>query len=260
MMAPVLLLIAGLAAGVPGDSAPLTTQAAEQDFQAANERSLEGDFKGAAALYRSLIERGAEHPELHYNLGNAYAAQDLHVKAIISYERALRLHPAHEDARANLDAVRARLTSAAKIPPVEGEQDLALTDVMRPLLLPFPPTPVAWGLVLAQALMFILWGFARKSSDPRTQRNLLNGARWAAALALGLATITVGHALLQNESVALSQTLFELRQGPDARFDTSGKVLPGARLRVLEAEGNWSKVLQKDGTTGWAHAENIVTL
>ncbi len=259
MMAPVLLLLVGLGAVGPTQT-PLTVQAAEQDFQAANERGLEGDFEGAAALYLSLIERGAQHPELYYNLGNAYAAQEKPVAAVTAYERALRLDPAHEDAQINLDAVRILLAKAAKSPVIEGEQNIALSDVIRPLLLPFPLAPVAWGLLVAQALMFGLWWWARKSTEASTQRRLVNAARLAAALALSMGAITAGHALLRNEAIAISQTGFDLRQGPDARFETSGKVLPGTRLRILEAEGNWSKVLQKDGTTGWAHAKDIVPL
>ncbi len=66
-------------------------------------------YSKAIELYnRSIAEEGRS-GDIYYNLGNAYYRADKIGKAVISYERALRIDPTHEDARVNLDFVRSRI-------------------------------------------------------------------------------------------------------------------------------------------------------
>ncbi len=66
-------------------------------------------FRDAAAMYeRSLSEEGAD-ADTYYNLGNAYFRTGQTGRAVVSYERALRLDPTHEDARTNLEFVNSRI-------------------------------------------------------------------------------------------------------------------------------------------------------
>jgi len=68
-----------------------------------------GDYEGAVAAYRDAVSSGVVAPALYYNLGNAhYRTGDLG-RAVLNYERALRLAPRDEDARANLALVRSML-------------------------------------------------------------------------------------------------------------------------------------------------------
>jgi len=238
----------------------LTPQQAQQEFSAANDLGLEGDFKGAAALYSSLLQRGVRHPDLHYNLGNAYAAQAKDVEAVIEYERALRMDPGHEDAAINLARVRKRLKVGTAVPPAESEPTVALADVLGPMLAPFPTAIVAWGAALAQALFFLAWWWARRSRSQGSARAAGRAAIVLAGVALVLGLMTAGQAFVAHEPVAVAGSAFSLRQGPDERFDSSGSVSPGARLRVMDSDGRWRKVLQQDGLSGWTTVDKLSPL
>ena len=63
----------------------------------------DGKFSDASAAWTSIEESGQKSAKLYYNLGNAWFKQGNYPKAILNYERALRLDPSYSDARYNLE-------------------------------------------------------------------------------------------------------------------------------------------------------------
>ena len=61
-------------------------------------------------MYLKALEVGGSSTTLYYNLGNAYYRQGNLGKAIVNYERALKLDPTNADARANLEFVNSKIT------------------------------------------------------------------------------------------------------------------------------------------------------
>lgn len=61
----------------------------------------QGSYQQAIKDYKELLRGGAS-ASLYYNLGNAYYRSDSITKAILSYERALKLSPGDNDIRFNL--------------------------------------------------------------------------------------------------------------------------------------------------------------
>ncbi len=83
---------------------------------AANNAYLENQFSHAAELYQEIRALGLESVSLYYNLGNAYFKDGKFGKAILNYERALRLKPSHENASFNLRVAQSRIVD--KVTPV----------------------------------------------------------------------------------------------------------------------------------------------
>ena len=63
----------------------------------------DGKFADASTAWTSIEESGQKSAKLYYNLGNAWFKQGNYPKAILNYERALRLDPSYSDARYNLE-------------------------------------------------------------------------------------------------------------------------------------------------------------
>ena len=86
---------------------PLTVQTAggnslaavEQVWDAANTAYINSDYHRAIDAYRQLILRGYASDKLYYNLANAYFKVGRYGKAILYYNRALRLAPGDADIR-----------------------------------------------------------------------------------------------------------------------------------------------------------------
>ena len=76
------------------------------DFEGANQAYDQGKFSEAKAGYEKLAEAGEWSANLFYNLGNADYRLGATGRAMLDYERALALYPAHPEARANLAVLR----------------------------------------------------------------------------------------------------------------------------------------------------------
>ena len=91
---------------------PFLAVCASQDsslFSRANESYRHNDFGSAIQYYTEIVNQGNEGAILFYNLGNSYYKSGENAKAILWYERALRLDPRNDDIQHNLLFVRQKL-------------------------------------------------------------------------------------------------------------------------------------------------------
>jgi hypothetical protein len=97
---------------------PAGGRAQQGFFEEGNRRYQEGDYQGALESYLSIRDAGYESGELYYNIGNTYFKLGNLGRSIVNYERALKLMPRDDDARANLEL--ARSLAADEITPLPG--------------------------------------------------------------------------------------------------------------------------------------------
>lgn len=77
--------------------------------QRADSAYTAGDFSLATSLYEKELKESGSSATLYYNLGNCYYRLGKMAKAVIAYERSLRLDPANASAKVNLDFVNSKL-------------------------------------------------------------------------------------------------------------------------------------------------------
>lgn len=80
---------------------------AKTDQDKAYEAYSNGDFVGAERLYVGML-KNEKSAELYYNLGNCHYRLGNMAKAVVCYEKALRLSPSDADIRYNLEFVRSK--------------------------------------------------------------------------------------------------------------------------------------------------------
>jgi tetratricopeptide (TPR) repeat protein len=81
-------------------------QSNQELFEQGNEAYSKRDFSGAVEIYEQLTATSGYGAGLLFNLGNSYARSGQTGKAILNYERALRLAPSDSDIQGNLELVR----------------------------------------------------------------------------------------------------------------------------------------------------------
>jgi tetratricopeptide (TPR) repeat protein len=217
---------------------------AAKDFAEANELALKGEAKSAIALYEAVLSSGVENADLYLNLGNVYAESGREVDAIIAYERGLRLAPGDGDLRANLTFLRAR--AEKKNTEANAEGTVVLADAIDPFVSLLPVNAFAFAAIGASFLLFGALLFKKRSF----------AIMGAVGLALSL-TVVGGHLVLARDPRGVINQSAELKEGPHERFKASGRVPAGARVRVIEEEPGFVKILRQDGTSGWVSAKSV---
>ena len=242
-----------LALAVATSAAQAQPHALLDSAQAAYAR---GAYAEALALYDSVyIEQSSA--GLLFNIGNYHMKLDDVPRAVLFYERAIRLQPGAEDIRANLDHARHQVVDRMHELPsftlgslwdrLRGGRDAdqwARRALWACLLL----------FVCASAFLLIRQRMAR--------RLLLGGAVLALALTV-LSTVLAAYRV--NEIDDRSQAIIML-----PKVDVLGEPRPGAttvfvlhegtKVSVLSEQGGWHEVKLASGSVGWAPPGALETI
>lgn len=203
-----------------------TAHADPEALAAANKLYEAGHHASAARLYEQIAAQGVDDAAVYYNLGNAYFQQGEVVRAVHSYEHALRLAPRDADIRANLELARAQATELASQPdgPLEAVAHAAGWLTLNETA------------VLALAAWFVL-GFvllALSRVPAGKPRRVLRVAATATVALLLVALLVLGVRIYSEQmqpegtvvlpSVALSSSRSPSSMGPDQIVMTTGVV------------------------------------
>ena len=119
--------------------------------QRADSAYMQADFNTALQLYTEALDSVGPSSALYYNIGNSWYRTGHPGRAILNYERALRIDPTNVDARANLDFVDSTTVDRP------GERGTIVSQTIRMLVLTMTPNAWAW---CALALFVITLGAA----------------------------------------------------------------------------------------------------
>ena len=91
---------------------------ADKIWDDANTAYINADYVAAIDGYEKLLDSGLESDRLYLNLGNAYFKRGMNGKAILNYNRALKLAPSDDDIRYNLSIANAYVQDKIDAVPV----------------------------------------------------------------------------------------------------------------------------------------------
>jgi tetratricopeptide (TPR) repeat protein len=214
------------------------------EFDAANQLFDAGKFDEARQHYSALVERGEWSANLFYNLGNAEYRTGSPGRAMLAYERALVLDPAHSEARGNLKVLRGQAN--AKIPE-RTWLDMAFGSFSLDAWV-LLATISAWGIVFCIVV-------------PLATRRPLPAAL-IFAMVLAVFAMAYGAAGAWYTSQDREAGIIVAKQ-VDARFEPADRagladVLPaGSRVRVLSERGAWTYCELPGKGRGWVPAASV---
>ncbi|MBN8617111.1 MAG: tetratricopeptide repeat protein [Deltaproteobacteria bacterium] len=226
-----------------------------------NEAFFRGDYVTAAARYEALGEAGVDDPDVHYNLGASYARQGLHGRAIVELERAVRLRPSDEGARAALDASRAIV--GRRHAEREGEAVVEAGAPFGEALFSFLSEDALAGVVLALELALsavLLALFFVKHERARIGLGVAAPLFLVLLAATGLGLLSRRGAFAAGPTAIVVRDDAALREGPREEASVRARALEGERAEVLSRDGAWARVRLGGGREGWVVAEDVVEL
>lgn len=231
-------------------------RADDERFARAARAYAEQRYAEAIAEYEGLAKDGVRHPALYYNLGNAYFRAGQVGRAILSYERALRLAPDFDDARFNLDVARETVAARYGKDTVAGaEKDPLWMRVVSAVPLP----TLAWAFLVLDVLFFAVLIAVRFLPTGFLRTGLVAGEVF-----LGLAGAFVGALLLGqihlSRNVQVSVVVADevvMREGPDPTRREMPKLHAGLRVVILRESQGWYRIRLANRMEGWVPKESV---
>ena len=221
-------------------------------FDQANKLYQQEQFQEAIKNYLEIIKNGYESWQLYYNLGSAYYKTGDFGRAILNYERALKLNPKNEDIQFNLQVANLSVVDKITIPP-QFFISKWLSD-LKALLGIQALTFLAVGFYLITILLIILKIFVRKARAQRLLTVLL--------VPLLILLVTVSFILIarinENNSTNYAIVLVDkvdVLSSPEEQGTELFSLHKGVKFKVDELQNEWAKIRLADGKIGWVRRD-----
>jgi len=231
-----------------------STASPEVFFSQGNEAYSKGDYETAERAYQQILSRGIQNSHVYYNLANVCFRQNQIGRAILFYEKALRLDPADLDARENLKYAELRIRD--RIPPDERPFLIALLERGMGLLSLEQVTRLFVLLYLLAMFLAGAWilGRGRKAA---TLAGIFSGALLCLALvAGGWMALQARSRNASDEAIVVTDKL-EIYSGPGADNTLLASVHEGTKVTIHSHRGEWTQVTIPDGRSGWLKGEAL---
>jgi tetratricopeptide (TPR) repeat protein len=237
-----MILFCLIAAFIP--TAMAASEDAKSLFSEANAKYQNGDFNAAAELYGKLAQTRPS-AAVYYNAGNASLKAGHKGKALLYYERALRLSPRDEDLLWNTrilkDSLRDRLS--------EDDRNLMLFWIRR---VTKTLTLNETGLFLTGALLILmLSAFVKFLAPP--QKKISRFLFLLGFLSLILSSGLYGFKWneVKNPTAVIMDKEIYAHYGPSLRETKAFLLHEGAEAKILDRSRDWAYIVLADGNSGW---------
>ncbi len=239
---------------------PFAAQAQQQEYvdslwNAANAAYAEGRWADAVDGYEMISGMGLESAALYCNTGDAYF-KDMNVpKAILYYERALKLDPSYSDARYNLELVNSGIQD--RIDPVP---DFVLKAWMKDLcyLMDSDSWAVSFivflALTLAMTLLFIL-----SPSVAGRRTGFFTGIVMILFAAFSLSfAIWQKNDYMKADGAIIMRPVTSVKSSPSSEAAKDLFILhEGTKVKIIDTVGPWNNIELADGRQGWIPSGDI---
>ncbi len=220
----------------------------------ANNRYIEGDYQSSLELYYSLVESDYISASLFYNIANCYYKQGNISKAILYYERSLKLDPSNRDVINNLSIVKLRTTDT-----IDELPEFFIKTWVRNFNYKFNSNTWSYISLIFLTLsltLFVLFRFSIKSGVRKFYF-------FSSVILLCITFLFLGFAVNQKinynrqDAAIIMQPVVTLRSTPSNSGTTLFILHEGTKINIIENLGEWSRVEIADGRQGWIKKSDI---
>ena len=215
----------------------------------------ESNFNDAITIYEAVIaEQGGSLP-LYYNLGNAYYRANQPGKAILNYERALKIDANDEDTKANLEFVQSKIVD--KIPqddvPFFKEWSNAFFNLF---------TKDVWGFIGVVSFMIMLvmlfWSLFKKGK--RNIPVIIFVISLIIAIIANVSAYSLGESTTKAAEGVILDEMVIVKSSPDSSGTELTKIHEGLKVMIVDDTlADWVKIEANNGNRviGWIKTKSM---
>jgi tetratricopeptide (TPR) repeat protein len=239
---------------VPATDNSAASKSEESIWDAANTAYINADYHHAIEYYLDLIHKGYQSDKLYFNLANAYFKSGHHAKAILYYNRALRINPGDADIRYNLEVTNTYVKDKIQVVP-----EFFLKSWIKQICSTLGCTTwsvlslVALALIFVCILTYLLAGrlLWRKIGF------------YGTLLWMVLFVVTTSFAWVErqnqldvHQAVIMSSSV-AVKSSPDNSSTDLFVLHEGTLVRTISELGEWREITIADGKKGWVEQDAI---
>lgn len=212
------------------------------------------NYTDAIALYEQIVANGNEGATLFYNLGNAYYKNGENAKALLWYERALKLDPSDEDIQHNIAFVNRKIIDKIDAVPetLFAQWWQKVTNLMNER---------QWAIlsIIGSFLLFLSIGaylFARSS-----------GLRTTGFVTFWLSIIVIVFSVIfsakqkekatQHTEAIVMDLVVDAKNAPNAGGKNLFVIHEGLKVQITNEMNGWVEIRLPNGEKGWIAQNSI---
>ncbi len=224
----------------------------EEIYRKANVNYENENYKRAVSLYEDLAEMDKMSFEVYYNLGNGYFKLKDIGRAILNYERALRLAPRDSDIRANL-----RLANSMKKDKIDRPE---MGFIPKVFLFPYNMMSVN-ELTLSVSLLFylivIFLIFSVFLVAKRKNFFYTIGALFLFFMfSLILLAVKIHDEHIVKRAIVMDGKV-DVRSGPKEDYLLQFSLHEGTKIKIAEERQNWYEIDLSNDLKGWLPKDTV---
>jgi len=220
----------------------------------ANDLYAKGDYSNAAKQYEKILSYKGVAPEIYFNLGNSYYKSNETGRAILNYERALRLSPSFEDAKFNLELAQLKVVDNI-VPSPTFFIGRWIQNLIKLL------TSNHWLYISFSVFIFCLISvFLFIFGSSRTTRKISFNFAVVLLVMSFFSLIFSGVRKIQmydhREAIVMSGVI-SVKSSPDKSGTDLFQLHEGAKVSVISTLGSWTEIKLSNDGVGWVEQVNI---
>ncbi|MBE6247259.1 MAG: tetratricopeptide repeat protein [Bacteroidales bacterium] len=220
----------------------------------ANDAYSMGQYETALNDYMEIEKNGYQSYKLYYNMGNAWYKTGNMGKAILYYEKALKLNPAGEDALNNLQIAKLQTLDKIDVLP-EFIVSTWIKDI-RNLMSSNGWGYTAVGLFAVVCILLLLFKFA-----PTTGGRKLSFVLACVAFLFFIFAVLFAFSLRakakSEDNAVVMVPVSNVKSAPNSTGNNLFILHEGSKVEILEQAGKWCRIEISDGRQGWLEEKDI---
>jgi tetratricopeptide (TPR) repeat protein len=232
-------------------STPGLAQSPVDVFRDSNRFYQEGRYPEARTGYESLLANGYESVDLYLNLGNACFRMGDIARAVLNYERGLRLAPTDEDLQFNLD-----LASMMTVDRIAATPRLFVWDYWDGIKSAFSMHGIFWATYAAWVVLFFFLSVLILGGSFAVRRVALFGSIGTGAVFLVLLLVAFSRNadLSRTDQAVIMSSIVSVKNAPDSGSTDAFVLHAGTRVQITDTVGGWMQIRLADGKVGWVES------
>lgn len=226
-------------------------------FEQGKEQYRAEKYEEALQQWMKILENGEHSANLYYNIANAHYQLHQIGPSIYYYEKAMLLNPKDPDIQNNLSFAK-----NATIDAIEPLPETFFVKWDRQISGLMSYDNWAWMAVMGIFLFTFLFLRYYFSSDSKPKRFYFTTS--LSFLIIGLLTLSMAFRTyhiseLDKEAIVFSESA-EVKSGPRMSDETIFQLHEGTKVRILNLEEDWCRIVLANGKDGWIPLEDIKEL